>query len=89
MLHLSTYPASARCSSIPSVPTNRADLLDEQASRSENGETEKCQVRQQAVGSVKELLHIFISTSPGRRERDTICMNLGPIAVPECGGVDG
>jgi hypothetical protein len=33
--------------------------------------------------------YIFISTLPQGLERDTICMNFGPIAVPECGGVDG
>jgi hypothetical protein len=71
------------------VPAYGADLLVQQASRSENCENEKCQVRQQIVGSVKELLHIFISTSPDGWERDTICMNFGPIDVPECGGVDG
>ncbi len=71
------------------VPANGADLLDQQASRSHRGEKEKCQVRQQIVSGVKELLHIFISTSPEGRGRDTICMNYGPIAVPECGGVDG
>lgn len=69
--------------------TNRADLLDEQASRSEDGEKEKRQVRQHIVGGLKELLHMYISTSPHRRERDTICVTLGPIAVPERGGVDG
>ena len=56
--------AFARCASIPFVPAYGADLLVQQASRSENGENEKCQVRQQIVGSVKELLHIFISTLP-------------------------
>jgi hypothetical protein len=72
------------------VLTNGADLLDEQASRSQDGQEEKCQVRQQVVGGVKELLHMFmISTSPESRERDTICTNYGPIAVPECGGVYG
>jgi hypothetical protein len=71
------------------VPAYGADLLVQQASRSENGENEKCQVRQQIIGNVKELLHIFISTLPQGLERDTICMNFGPIAVHECGGVDG
>jgi hypothetical protein len=46
-------------------------------------------VRQHIVGGLKELLHMYISTSPHRRERDTICVTLGPIAVPERGGVDG
>lgn len=74
---------------IPFAYTNRADLLDQQASRSEDGEKEERQVRQHMVGGLKELLHMFISTSHHCRERDTICVTLGPIAVPERGGVDG